>query len=654
MKFKKLLIANRGEITQRIARSAKQCNLSTVCIYSGSDKSSAWIHSCDESRSLGNGSISETYLSIDKIIDIAKNTGADCIHPGYGFLSENHLFAEACAHENIAFIGPSPEVLKLAGNKPAAIDYVRKLNIPVPEGRKGKKNELLSLALELHYPLMVKANAGGGGKGMRLVHSPGELSSALKAASGEALNYFGDDGVYLEQYIDKARHVEVQILGDHQGNIIHLFDRDCTIQRRNQKVIEEAPVTFLPVDKRHEIMNAALLIAQSLNYSSAGTIEFLVDENGNYFFLEINPRLQVEHAVTELVTGTDIVKEQLSIAAGNPIGFKNISVKGHALEARIYAEDPLNNFLPSPGYLSVFNIPGDFNVRIETSFTCSSEIPGNYDPLLAKVIVHEADRDVAISTMENVLHNTRITGCRHNTPILKALMHHEGFRQNDINTRFLENHLGELLEKAYLPTAEYQQCIVAAGAMKILAKRNPQISRGYWRNSRQLRLRFNREIVEIMYSKRSSGYELFIGNHYFFAGKSRQNDNQVTLTFGEKDLVFYYGLENDAEILVNDGHFEYTIKKFILSADSGQNGLDESHASAADVVVAPQPGLILDIRVEEGQMVNRGDDLLVIESMKLENTILAGRRGTIKKIAIKTGDRVKKNELLILLQETNN
>ena len=440
--FKKVLIANRGEIAVRVIRACNERGISTVAVYSDADRTALHVRYADEAYHIGAPPSRESYLRIDKIIDVARRSGADAIHPGYGFLSENAEFAAACVDAGITFIGPSADAIERMGDKITARETVRKRNVPlVPGTEKGLTNDdLLAAAQQIGFPLMIKASAGGGGKGMRAVHEPQEFENSLAAARREAMNAFGNDEVYLEKLIANARHIEFQILADSHGNTIHLGERDCSIQRRHQKLIEEAPSVAIDEQLRNEMGKVAVAAAESVNYVNAGTIEFLFDpKDRKYYFLEMNTRLQVEHPVTELVTGIDIVKEQLAIAAGRRMRHRqqDIIPKGWAIECRITVEDPFNNFLPNAGTVTYIKEPTGPGVRVESSLYRGGEVSLFYDPMVAKLIVHGDTRAEAILRMRRALSEYRIGGIKTCIPFHQAMMDHTEFIWGTFDTGFL-------------------------------------------------------------------------------------------------------------------------------------------------------------------------------------------------------------------------
>jgi propionyl-CoA carboxylase alpha chain len=443
--IKKTLIANRGEIAVRVIHSCRELGIKSVAVYSRPDKGAPHVLLADESVFIGEAASSESYLVMEKIIKAAKDTGADAIHPGYGFLSENAKFANLCADEGIIFIGPPAEAIRTMGDKTEARLLMSKANVPFPPGTEDALEDLdeaVSTADAIGYPVLIKAAAGGGGKGMRIVDKKEDVINSIKAAQSEARNAFGDDRVYIEKYLEEPRHVEFQIMADTHGNVLHIYDRECSIQRRHQKVIEEAPCPILTDEMRAEMAEAAIMAARACNYVGAGTIEFLVDKHMNFFFLEMNTRLQVEHPVSEMITGLDLVALQILVAEGKelPIKQEDIKKNGHAIECRIYAEDPANNFLPSTGTLTKHRIPTGAEVRVDSGVEEGSQITINYDPMISKLSVHAPTRDQAIAKMLRALHEYEIAGCHTTIPFCEYVLKHEAFRSAQYDTHFVKDH----------------------------------------------------------------------------------------------------------------------------------------------------------------------------------------------------------------------
>ena len=448
--FKKILIANRGEIAVRIIRACRDLGISPVGVYSEVDREALHVRLCDEAHDIGPGSAVTSYLNIENIIEAAQKSGADAVHPGYGFLSENPLFAQACEESRLVFIGPSAASITLMGDKIMSRATVEKAGVPSVPGTATpvrSVEDALRQASTLGYPLMLKASAGGGGKGMRVVSSQEDLASLYQSASGEAESAFTNSTLYLEKYLSRPRHIEIQVLGDHQGNLVHLGERECSIQRRHQKLLEESPSPLVDADLRERMGQAALQVARSVDYHNAGTVEFLVEPGRtgtecNFYFLEMNTRLQVEHPVTEMVTGIDLVREQIRIAAGSRLSYRQeeIQPRGAALECRIYAEDPRVDFIPSPGTITTYVEPSGPGVRTDSGVRMHSQVPVEYDPIIAKVITYGEDRDQAIHRMRRTLNEYKIGGVKTTLPFFQALLAHPAFLEGKLHTDFIDEH----------------------------------------------------------------------------------------------------------------------------------------------------------------------------------------------------------------------
>ncbi|MCF8325974.1 MAG: acetyl-CoA carboxylase biotin carboxylase subunit [Leadbetterella sp.] len=442
--MKKILVANRGEIALRIMRTIKKMGIKTVAVYSEPDVQALHVRFADEAVCLGVAASSKSYLNMDKIIKFAKELGVDGIHPGYGFLSENAIFAEKVTKAGITFIGPEPDSITLMGSKLAAKDCVKKYDIPMVPGTDTAITDIpeaQKIAAEIGFPILIKASAGGGGKGMRVVEKAADFVEQMDRAISEAKSAFGDGSVFIEKYVGSPRHIEVQVLGDKHGNIVHLFERECSIQRRHQKVIEEAPSGILTPEIRQRIGEAAVKVAKSCNYVGAGTVEFLLDENLNFYFLEMNTRLQVEHPVTEYITGVDLVEEQIKIARGEKLSFsqEDLKIEGHSVELRVYAEDPLNDFLPSIGQITKYERPEGEGIRLDDAYEEGMEIPIYYDPMIAKLVTYGKDRTEAIQKMNEAIKSYKIEGFATTLPFGLFVMDHEAFRSAQFDTHFVKN-----------------------------------------------------------------------------------------------------------------------------------------------------------------------------------------------------------------------
>jgi len=474
--FRKVLVANRGEIAVRIIRTLREMGIPSVAVYSDPDRDALHVRLAEEAYPLVGSTSGETYLGSSKLLEIARQSGTEAVHPGYGFLSENADFAAAVEAAGLAFVGPSPDAMRALGDKIEAKHRMEAAGVPVLPGWSGSldsANEARAAAEAVGYPLLVKAAAGGGGKGMRLVEAPEELEAAVESAGREAEKAFGDGRIFLERYLRRPRHVEVQVFGDAQGGAVHLFERECSIQRRHQKIVEESPSPGVDAELRARIGEAAVRAARAVGYRNAGTVEFLLDEDGNFYFMEVNARLQVEHPVTELVTGRDLVRAQLLVAAGEPLPYAQdeLEQRGHALECRVYAEDPDNHFLPSTGRLHVYREPTGPGIRVDSGVREGDQVTIHYDPLLAKVIVHAETRQLALDRMDRALADFVLLGVRTNIPFLRLLVGHPAFRAGDLHTGFLEEH------PLKRPASALPDAALAAAALALLCQ-GPQLPEG--------------------------------------------------------------------------------------------------------------------------------------------------------------------------------
>ncbi len=480
-KIKKIVVANRGEIALRVMRSARELGINTVAVFSEADRNALHVRFADEAVCIGPPASAQSYLVIDKIIAVAKQTKADAVHPGYGFLSENEDFATRVRNEGLIFIGPSPESIELMGSKLAAKAAVAKFNVPLVPGTAEPITDLdkaKKIAKEIGYPILIKASAGGGGKGMRIVDAEPDFESQMERAVSEAKSAFGDGSVFIEKYVVKPRHIEFQIFGDQHGNVVHLFERECSIQRRHQKVIEEAPSSVLTPELRKKMGDAAVNVAKAANYYNAGTVEFIVDENLNFYFLEMNTRLQVEHPVTEEITGLDLVKLQIKVAEGEKLPFQqeDLSIRGHAVEVRVYAEDPANNFLPDIGTLKTYKRPQGHGIRVDDGFEQGMAVPFYYDPMIAKMICHDENRSMAIAKMIRAIDDYEITGLETTLGFCKFVMNHEAFRSGNFDTKFVEAYFKPELLKAKPDPDEEMLAALLANEVSSRSKQTTQFT----------------------------------------------------------------------------------------------------------------------------------------------------------------------------------
>ena len=657
--FNKILIANRGEIAVRIIKSAKKLGIATVAIYSEVDSDSYHVRIADESYCIGQQELSETYLNIEKIIGVAKKSGSDAIHPGYGFLSESPLLVAACEDAGIIFIGPNTNAITLMGNKIEARKFVKETGVPMTEGITGDPDTLLKNAHTIKFPILVKAAAGGGGKGMRIVIDPKDLADVLESTAREAKNYFGDGTIYIEKYIEEPRHIEFQVIGDNFGNVIHLFERECTIQRRYQKIIEESPSPTLTPEVRMAMGKAAVDIAKGVGYNSVGTIEFLVDKDLNYYFLEMNTRIQVEHPVTEMVTGVDLVEEQILVAANNKLRLaqEDIAQNGHAIESRIYAEDPSNNFLPSPGDISLLVFPVGENIRIDTSIDKATTIQSFFDPMISKLIVWGKTRDEAIELSIQALKNYIIHGIKTNITYLINVLEHSAFTTNKLSTKFCDEHTDDILHRIHKSKDEIDIRIpLSALSLFTLNETNNAQEKsiwteiGYWRSIMNLGFKINDTDEELLLEKvEDRSYHFRYNNTKFSAFLIEKNKDFITFSIDDELITSY--ISSDKQ-----GNFELSIYGSLLSMKRNDllangDGMYEDSDNQEGSLFAPMPGKVIKVNVSEGDKVKRGSILLVVEAMKMENNIVASHDAIVEKIAVKEGDMVDTDVQLVVLED---
>ena len=665
IKIRKILIANRGEIAVRVSRTARKMGIATVAVYAEADKQSLHVSEADQAISIGEVELSETYLNIAKIIKVAEETGCDAIHPGYGFLAENPLFVEACDTAGIIFIGPRADVMRTMGNKIEAREFVKKAGVPVTEGLTGNRETLLQAKKKIGFPVLLKAAAGGGGKGMQIVREESALEEALETTSRQALAYFGDDTIYLEKYLDEPRHIEFQILGDNQGNVVHLFERECSIQRRYQKIIEESPSPTLTPELRKEMGAAAVRIGKETGYTNAGTIEFLVDKDLNFYFLEMNTRIQVEHPVTEMVTGIDIVEEQILIAEANPLRFNQESLKqkGHAIESRIYAEDPEHDFLPSPGKMTLYSEPVMEHVRIDKGITSSAEITSSYDPMICKLITWGNTREDARVRMVQALDKYIIHGIKTNILYLTRLLSSQAFITNSISTKFCDEHTPELISEILKDLQQIPVNIPLLGylvlSLKIREKRrvlqddNSGIwdTIGYWREQRNIRINTGNNEYELrILSQDKDEIKVSFEDNIFQLRIVFEDEATLKFRMDGIDHTIRFS-ENDNKTEVNfEGHiFEMQRQDFLSESVSPVRFENDSHSNE---VFSPMPGKVTKLFVKTGEKVKKGDVLLIIEAMKMENSITSKMEGIIEKINVNLNDRIDSGKALIIIEKS--
>lgn len=656
--FSKILIANRGEIALRIIRTAKKLGIKTVAIYTEPERNNLHVLEADSSANLGIGDLSETYLDIQKIISIAKEFDVEAIHPGYGFLSENVDFAEACAKNGIVFIGPKQNVLHQMGNKITAKEIAQSAGVKVLKSIKADENSLEPS--QLKYPLLIKAAFGGGGKGMEIVRNKLELEQKLAAASRSAKRYFGNGEVFLEDYIENARHIEVQILGDHSGNIVHLLERDCTVQRNHQKIIEEAPATCIDNDLRGKIYKAALAIAKKVGYTNAGTVEFLVDQNNQFCFLEMNPRIQVEHPVTEEITGIDIVQEQFYIAAGWPISFQQEEIKanGHAIELRVYQEDPSNNFAPSTKAIEYFQLPDSGQYRLETDLTAHNAT-NQFDPLLFKLIAKASSREEAIEKITAALKTTYIHGPASNLNYLSAILEHPDFSNNNLSTLFLSSKNDELINNIEKLKREVNPKWIITGTLVSVNDLVATNLNSIWQELGNWRIDKHREVFiekvkhELEWKQNQHKFMLQTDKTMLEGELLNVSGNRLEVKIEEEiKYLVKISLPNGQTRIGVDGLLFEVFCSDLLSHYPEVDGENQvSDFSTNGYINSHLHGKIVNINIEKNQTVNRGETLLVIESMKSENAIVAPKKAMVKNIVVSVGEQVTDGMPLLFLED---
>ena len=655
--IKKILIANRGEIACRIIKTAKKMNIKTVAVYSEADKYSDFVSMADESYFIGPSAPSESYLVIKKIIEIAKRSKSDAIHPGYGFLSENYSFVKALEKEKIKFIGPNKNAIIKMGDKIESKNLAVKLKLNVIPGhteavRDPKK--AIKIAEKIGFPVLLKASAGGGGKGMRIVNKRQELETNLKAAQSEALNSFGDDRVFIEKYITNPRHIEIQILCDKHGNQLHLGERECSIQRRYQKVIEECPSSFVDNNLREAMAEQALRLAKEVKYDSAGTVEFVVDDKKNFYFLEMNTRLQVEHPVTELVTGVDLVEQMINCADGKKLTLSqnDIKLNGWSIESRIYAEDPLKEFLPSIGRLIEHQEPSIFNkdeiIRNDTGVSSGSEISIFYDPMISKLAVHAKDRDKALDLMISALEQYYIEGVEHNVAFLISTLKNKDFRNGAISTNFIKSHYPNGYIYNYGINKDVLKKFFNVAALVFLKVNGNKVVKNISiiKGSEIVEI----EIIEYSFSNKSANIKLKQKNDMY--------EIQSDWSVNEKIMQMSVNQNNEfAKIdkIHNFNKYSITIEDcsldlIVSSLDTGKLFKYMPEPKVEDLskmLISPMPGLIKDISVKEGQKIKKGEQIVIIEAMKMENILKSEKDCLVREILVKEGDSVSADEVLI-------
>ncbi|MGQ3888786.1 acetyl/propionyl/methylcrotonyl-CoA carboxylase subunit alpha [Legionella sp. CNM-1927-20] len=652
--FKKILIANRGEIACRIIKTAKKMGIMTAAVYSAIDRNSPHVAQADEAYCIGEAIAKNSYLNIDAIIKACVASKAEAIHPGYGFLSENSSFAKACANANIVFIGPSIEAIDAMGSKQLAKQLLEKTDVPLTPGYHGHEQNddvLLNEAKKIGFPVLLKAANGGGGKGMRAVYKENEFAHALAGARRESQASFANDTIIIEKLIVNPRHIEIQIIADNHGQVIHLFERDCSIQRRHQKIIEEAPALNLSQALRQKLASAACQVAKSIQYRGAGTVEFLVDNNEHFYFMEMNTRLQVEHPVTEMITGIDLVAWQLKVAANEPLPCKqeDIVAKGHAIECRIYAEDPYENFIPSIGQLHFLKEPVGEGIRIDSGVNNQSTISQFYDPMIAKLIVWGDDRNQALSRTQYALDHFAIGGVKSNIPFLQAICKHPKFIAGDINTNFLteetvklskpDNYLGTLM------AACFDYAMLVNQKQDALWQQNfawQMHLTSYWRWHYLLE---GQQIEALIKPINQESFLIELNNESPISLIFKLRDNQLFIEYNEK-RQWAWVESTDAYLIIYLKEGPIYFERFSWEQTSNQS-------QQTNHLTAPMSATVVAILKKQGDIIKKGEQLIVLEAMKMEHTIQAPKDGIVSELFYEVGSQVSEGAELLTIADSN-
>jgi 3-methylcrotonyl-CoA carboxylase alpha subunit len=661
--FDKILIANRGEIACRVQRTARRLGVRTVAVYSDADADAMHVAMADEAYRIGPAPARESYLDVEALLDVARRSGARAVHPGYGFLSENAAFAEACAQAGIVFIGPPAAAIRAMGSKSAAKRIMEGAGVPLVPGYHGEDqtpDRLAAEAARIGWPVLVKPTAGGGGKGMRAVSDAASFADALAGAKREALASFGDDRVLLERYLARPRHVEIQVFADAKGDVVHLFERDCSIQRRHQKVLEEAPAPGLSAALREEMGRAAVAAAKAIGYVGAGTVEFLLDEDGRFYFMEMNTRLQVEHPVTEMITGQDLVEWQLRVAAGEPLPLaqEDLAMSGHAIEARVYAEDPSRDFLPSTGVLTHLRPPAESaHVRIDTGVREGDAVTVHYDPMIAKLVVWDTDRTGAVRRLRAALAEYQVVGVTTNLAFLAAVAAHPAYVAAELDTRFIERHRAGLVGDA----APASDAVLAIACLDVLLRRAADAAEAArashdphspWHRTDGWRLNTDYhhavtfvdggKLVRVLAHYRPQGLVLDLpGGRIEVRGERSGGDDLVADVGGARIRATVVRSGHDLVVMAHGRGHRLTVHQPEAGAERDAGG---------GSLTAPMPGKVIAVMVEAGAAVKKGAPLLILEAMKMEHTVTAPRDGTVATVHFAAGALVSEGAQLLALE----
>ena len=662
--FTKILVANRGEIACRVIATARRLGIATVAVYSDADGDAQHVAMADEAVRIGPSAAVDSYLKAERIIDAARQTGAEAIHPGYGFLSEQPDFVDRVESAGIHFIGPPADAIRAMGLKDAAKRLMEQAGVPVVPGYHGASQETAKLAAEaekIGYPVLIKARAGGGGKGMRLVERPDDFSEALASAQREAESSFGDRACLIEKYIRQPRHIEIQVFGDNDGNCVYLFERDCSLQRRHQKVIEEAPAPGMPGELREAMGKSAVEAARAIGYVGAGTVEFIVDGSGElsrdrFWFMEMNTRLQVEHPVTEAITGLDLVEWQLRIAAGEslPFGQAELALTGHSFEARVYAEDVTRGFLPATGRLDYLSFPDaecfqQGSVRIDSGVRQGDEISPWYDPMIAKIITHAPDRAAALNLLGTALDRCHIAGTITNVPFLRRLVRNPEFARGQVDTGLIGRNLESLAGES--PPPPLAVALAALGGLGLLAERtdsDPWDGLAGWRHWTEARQYITLEYGGVRHAVETCAHGR---GRYSVVADGGELTLAVDASGGNRYLVCLDGIRRQVDVVTSLGRVSvfaegrsdtFQLPDALAQTDTDQGG--------GDAIFAPMPGVVTLVNAQPGQRVCRGEALLVLEAMKMEHTLVAPRDGVVAEILVDLGEQVSEGAMLVAME----
>ncbi|WP_312968725.1 acetyl/propionyl/methylcrotonyl-CoA carboxylase subunit alpha [Acinetobacter gerneri] len=651
--FEKILIANRGEIACRVIKTAKKLGIATVAVYSDADKNAQHVKQADEAIYIGASPAAQSYLQVDRIIQAALDTGSQAIHPGYGFLSENDQFALACEKNGITFIGPPVDAILKMGLKATSKQLMENAGVPLTPGYHGSNQDLEFLkqqADQIGYPVLIKASAGGGGKGMSLVEKSDDFLASLASCKREAKASFANDDVLIERYVVNPRHIEVQVFGDQHGNYVHFFERDCSVQRRHQKVLEEAPAPKMPEDKLSVIRQAAVDAAKAVNYVGAGTVEFIVEQDGTAYFMEMNTRLQVEHPVSEMITGVDLVEWQLRVAYGEPLPKQQdqLKINGHAIEARVYAEEPEKGYLPAIGQISYLHYPEqNQNVRIDSGIIQGDEITTFYDPMIAKLIVWGENRQAALVQMQHALGQFYVDGLGNNIAFLDRIIRSESFKTANLDTNLIQREDDFLFKKIATASPDTK---VAAAFISLLLKFSAVPNNPIWQNHKLWRVNLNssytvkleylNETIQVEFTQEQNTYLAKFQDQTFEISGELADKNTLSLLINGKQIKQAFNQNQDGLTLYQNGQsfiFGY-IKQNFAAADTQDNEAN---------LKAPMPGVITQVLVEKNATVKKDDVLITLEAMKIEYSIRAPRDGVISQAFFQVGDQVKAGDELV-------